>query len=143
MRLDFVFVLLGLALMTAGVCLVMASWSAPIINSGVNWVRLIGPAAFIIGCVLLFASCFVCAIEQRLCCRSCRRNNNNVDQWTRATSGGRLMKQVFIKNQINSVKCFMFYPTMHGTLILHPRLMLLFHRLLRRVGGRNNLSNLI
>lgn len=73
MQPAFVLLFAGLALMTAGACLVMASWSAPVVSDAVETVRRIGPVVFGIGCASFVASCFACAIRQRRCCRSCRR----------------------------------------------------------------------
>jgi hypothetical protein len=60
--------------------LVMASWSAPAINSSVDWVRLVGPVLFFIGTACLIMSCCACAIQQRRCCRSCRHGNDEKDE---------------------------------------------------------------
>ncbi len=57
----------GLIVATTGFCLTLVGWFALPINNTVRGVRLDGPVLLLIGFMILFISCLMCAIEQNKC----------------------------------------------------------------------------
>lgn len=67
----FIVAYVGLIISTAGFCLTLAGWFAPPISPPVEGVRIAGPCIFIVGTLVLFFSCLMCASVQQRCCTEC------------------------------------------------------------------------